>query len=63
MEDGSNGSKKRFFAGFEAFEKDPGSDPYNPKIILFCVWDLPLRNEGKLMSLISIPEEYQQDCV
>jgi hypothetical protein len=27
------------------------------------VWDLPLRNEGKLMSLISIPEEYQQDCV
>lgn len=57
------GTKGQFITAFQAFETNPGSDPYDVHTTPFAVWDFALQNEGELMSLISIPEEFQSGYV
>jgi len=55
--------KPQFLAAFQALRTNPAHDPFDPHAIPYLVWDLPLKPDGNLASLISIPQQYQQGYV
>ena len=55
--------KKQFLTALRTFHANPAHDPHDPHNRPYCVWDLPLTIDGKLASLISIPEEYRDGYV